>query len=123
MKKVLGGIFSFVPLVTFVVFVGLFVDFYSTCDMDAVLTDAQMVYMIFIFIGIVVSVVSTFAVMIWELYLVKRNLNFTERQKIVWYVLLYCANMFVYPAYWYLYVHKRVDEKYPFYPERNKLWW
>lgn len=119
-KKIVGISTIVVAIMYFVAcFLLLKWELFYSGDTDAV----SVTYMVSALVCTIVSVPMTFVFMVLFMFKVYKNLNMNERQKIVWYLLLYFGNLFVFPVFWYLYIYKRIDEKYPFYLERNKLWW
>lgn len=105
MKKGLSCILSFLPLVmivlTFVVLFAMLIIFG-----EGTMTTGQTILMIGLLIFELIGVILTFVVMIWYMIKTYKNPEFTTGMKILWFVLLYCFNLFVFPVYWFMYVRK-----------------
>lgn len=105
MKKGLSCILSFLPLVmivlTFVVLFAMLIIFG-----EGTMTTGQTILMIGLLIFELIGVILTFVVMIWYMIKTYKNPEFTTGMKILWFALLYCFNLFVFPVYWFMYVRK-----------------
>lgn len=105
MKKALSCILSFLPLVmiagTFIVlFIAILVFGEGT------MSTGEIILMIGLILFELLGVALTFFMMIWYMIKTFKNPGFTTGMKVLWCILLYCFNLFVFPVYWFLYVRK-----------------
>ena len=104
MNKTLSAILSFAPLVLLIIAcAGLFITSFAL-GMDNELVGGARVAMILILICEIVAVIATFGMMIWYIIKTCKNPNFTSGEKVLWVILLYMLNIFVFPVYWFMFV-------------------
>lgn len=104
MNKTLSAILSFAPLVLLIIAcAGLFITSFAL-GMDNELVGGALVAMILILICEIVAVIATFGMMIWYIIKTCKNPNFTSGEKVLWVILLYMLNVFVFPVYWFMFV-------------------
>lgn len=105
MKKVLSCILSFLPLVmmalTFLVFFIAILIFG-----EGTMSSGESVLMIGLILFELIGVALTYVIMIWYMIKTCKNPGFTTGTKVLWCLLLYFFNLFVFPVYWFLYIRK-----------------
>ena len=105
MKKALSCILSFLPLVmialTFIVLLVALLIFG-----EGTMSTGETILMIGLILFEFIGVALTFFMIIWYMIKTCKNPEFTTGMKVLWCVLLYCFNLFVFPVYWFLYVRK-----------------
>ena len=104
-KKALSCILSFLPVVmiasTLIVFLIAFLIFG-----EGTMSTGEIILMIGLLLFELLGVALTFFMMIWYMIKTFKNPAFSTGTKVLWCILLYCFNMFVFPVYWFLYVRK-----------------
>ncbi len=105
MKKGLSCVLSFLPLIiivlTFVVLFGALMIFG-----EGAMSTGQTIFMIGLILFELIGVILTYVVMIMYMIKTCKNPEFTTGMKILWCVLLYCFNIFIFPVYWFMFLRK-----------------
>lgn len=102
MKKVLSCILSFIPAIS------LFISIASAIALslkgDTYIDPSDMYLVVLIFAITILAVVSCYAVMIFYMVKACKNPYLTTGTKVLWCVLLYFLNVFVFPVFWFIYL-------------------
>ena len=103
MKKGLSGVLSFLPLVIIVLtFVVLLVMLFIFGE--GIMSTGEMIFAFGLILFELIGVILTYVVMIMYMIKTCKSPEFTTGMKILWCVLLYCFNIFVFPVYWFMYL-------------------
>lgn len=104
MKKTFSCIMSILPLIGIILSVGFAVVCLFVAE--GVMSTGEVIVAIFFLALTLLSVVGTFAVMIWFMVKACKNPNLSTGMKVLWCVLLYCFNVFVFPIFWLVVIRK-----------------
>lgn len=100
MKKLISLIFSFIPLILFIMFVK---NFLFDIILEGSVNPSSI--SVFIFIALLL-VITTFADMFWLMYKTFKHPTLSTGAKIVWMILLYFFNIFIYPIHWFIFIRR-----------------
>ncbi len=105
MKKALSCILSFLPLVLIALTLILFLVFGIFIG-EGTLNVWQTIVMLFLVAMELIGVLLALVLIV--LYIIKacKNPNISTGMKVVWCLLIYNLNIFVFPVYWFLYIRK-----------------
>ncbi len=104
MKKTLTCIAAFTPIVGVVLgfvlmIIGMFLTETPSESMGLVLSIAA-------FVMVLIGVIMCWVDIIWFIILAVKNPQLESTMKLVWGILLYMFNIFVFPVYWFMYIRK-----------------
>ncbi len=108
MKKLLSCILSFLPLISYGIFMVIYISNFVDIIMENELSRTTTI--IFLVSGILCAI-STFGVMFWFIYKTYKNPTLIGGSKAGWIILLYCFNIFVFPVYWFIFIRKELNQK------------
>lgn len=114
MSKKTYGLLSFAPIGLYIlslILIGIGAGLAYTGLAEAVGNDNLYVLAITAMVIAFIALILTYVVMVMLIVKACQNPHFTENKKIVWGLILFLLNMFVYPIFWYKYIYKEWDDE------------
>lgn len=104
MKKTMSCIVSFLPLIL------LAVTFIFMCLLFFVEEGSALLMIIGLIGALIALAASTTGVVLMVIYMIKacKNPALSTGMKVLWCILLYCFNVFLFPVYWFMYIGKEM---------------
>lgn len=102
MKKVLSCILSFIPAISLFIAIVTIIVFSIKAETNVNFFDLYLVILMSALV--ILAVVSCYAVMIFYMVKACKNPNLTTGTKVLWCVLLYFLNIFIFPVFWFKYL-------------------
>lgn len=109
MKKKLTGILAFAPIILFIASIILFAIVWINHGDEPEIVGSARIGLVIIVIGMVLAVILTFAAIITFIIMACINKEFSASKKVLWVILLYLLNMFVFPIYWYKHINTKSE--------------